>query len=428
MGNCKISFTLLLLWVLVFSVKGREWTNTKGQTIEAEMLKYDQGYVHLKRSDNKVFKLHISNLSEKDIKFIKSEIIKMRRAKGFKGHELFPIQVDGKFGYINSDGLTIIEPKYDYCEHFSEGLAYVTLEGKSGFINSKEEIIINFRKFSKIPHILPFPKEEARMFSSGLLPVKGENNMCGYINQKGEWAIEPEYLTATPFCEGFAVVERFAPGHKGRKGFPIFEIINTEGKKIIDEQFRSIGRFSGGIIPVQPREEGSVYGVLNSEGKWIVKPKYNHIFTFKSGYARVLGENSNFYLDSTGREIFLKIKPKTNQTVSFEFSVSGEDFSGGVLVTSLQEGYYFISGKTLSVTAGPFDFHKINHFSEDLASFQEVKNGSFGFIDLNGKVVIKPRFKKVKDFKNGLALVQDEKFRMYIDKKGRVIWQAKLSK
>ena len=412
----------LLIFLLFYSISAREWTDKKGQTIEAEMVKYQQGYVFLKRADGKSFKVPVNKLSEKDVNFIKNEMLKKRRALGFKDSELFPIQVNDKFGYIDSMGNVIIEPKYTFAEYFSEGFAYVTLNGKSGFINSKGEEKFDFRKFERIYSDLPFPKGDNKKFVSGLIPFKSTNGKCGYLNKKGGWAIKPEYISVTPFSEGFAVVERHAPGQNDRGGFPNYEIINTKGEKLVDLQFRGIGRFSNGLIPVQIREENSKYGVLNTSGEWVVKPKYEHIFNFEGGFAEVWGGKDGSYINTEGKEVFGK---QYDQGFHTGF-ISGSVFRCGILVDGFNGKINFYSSEKLELSVGPLDYFFINHFSENLASFQKEEKGLFGYLDLNGKVVVKPMFTKASDFKHGLALVEGRGYRMYIDKKGKVIWKTKL--
>ena len=419
-------FKLFLLFFALISIcSGREWTSKDGKKIEASFLDYKQGFVFLERADGKKFKVPLKIFNDQDVAFVRAEIAKKRKALGFKDHELFPIQVDGKFGYIDSRGVVIIEPKYDSAKYFSEGLAFVKFKGKGGFINTKGEVEISFRVFERIHANMHFPWKDAYSFSFGLLPFKGKGGKCGYIDKKGDWVIKPEYKAVAPFYEGFAVVQRSPP--RGL-GFPIYEIINTKGEKLIDKQFRGIGRFSGGLIPVQLREKGSKYGVLNNKGGWAVHPKYNNIFDFKCGLARVWGgDKGNFYIDSKGNEIHISKEVKT-ELGGFVSYIAGSDFSCGVLVGSVDRDYYFFSSKTFKDTSGPFPYFKINSFSENLASFQKVEKGKFGFLNLEGEVVIKPRFTKINDFKNGLALVEDDIYRMYVDEKGKVIWHSKLKK
>lgn len=48
----------------------------------------------------------------------------------------------GKWGYINSDGIMVITPIYDYAYGYSEGMAAVKSERKYGFINLKGDFVV----------------------------------------------------------------------------------------------------------------------------------------------------------------------------------------------------------------------------------------------------------------------------------------------
>ena len=47
-----------------------------------------------------------------------------------------------KWGYINKKGGLLIEPIFDECKNFSNGLAVVRIKGKWGYINKTGNIII----------------------------------------------------------------------------------------------------------------------------------------------------------------------------------------------------------------------------------------------------------------------------------------------
>lgn len=55
-----------------------------------------------------------------------------------------PIKKDGKWGFINTDGKIICEPKYERVLHSDSLYAVVVKDGKAGVINSKLETIIDF--------------------------------------------------------------------------------------------------------------------------------------------------------------------------------------------------------------------------------------------------------------------------------------------
>ena len=87
---------------------------------------------------------------------------------------LFPIRVDGVYGYINSKGTVVIKPQFDSALKFSDGLALVRIGG----------------------HDIEFT--EARLDKMG--------GKAGYIDKAGKFVIPARYLFGESFSEGLASV------------------------------------------------------------------------------------------------------------------------------------------------------------------------------------------------------------------------------
>ena len=49
---------------------------------------------------------------------------------------LFHIIENGKYGYIDNQGMVVIDPQFDYASKFSEGFAYVEINRKWGNIDT----------------------------------------------------------------------------------------------------------------------------------------------------------------------------------------------------------------------------------------------------------------------------------------------------
>lgn len=106
---------------------------------------------------------------------------------------LFPIETNGKWGYIDKSGTIVITPQWNEAESFSEGLARVSVDGKYGYINSNGEYVIK-------PQF-----DFAGDFSEGMAPVS-IGDMYGYINNKGKYLINPQFEEAYSFSNGLASV------------------------------------------------------------------------------------------------------------------------------------------------------------------------------------------------------------------------------
>ena len=100
--------------------------------------------------------------------------------------------IPNKRGYIdvNTGRIVIDAEANDYCKAwvFSEGLAAVMKDGKIGFINANNEVVIPF-KFSY--------NHADYIFNNGYCVMQSEDGFEGVIDKTGEWVIEPIYKSVS---------------------------------------------------------------------------------------------------------------------------------------------------------------------------------------------------------------------------------------
>ncbi len=99
-----------------------------------------------------------------------------------------------KRGYINvNTGRIIIDAEandYNKAWVFSEGLAAVMKDGKIGFINSANEVIIPFKfDYSSRQSMWEF----GYVFHNGFCAMANSNGNMGLIDKSGNWVVEPTY-------------------------------------------------------------------------------------------------------------------------------------------------------------------------------------------------------------------------------------------
>ncbi len=111
------------------------------------------------------------------------------------------VQVFSKYGYINTKGEIEIKPQFSDAKDFSQNLAAVKTETTEenplwGFINKKGKLVF------------PYQFENTRNFSKGLCAAQ-KDEKWGYIDTKGNLVIPYEYHSATDFDKGKAIVEKY---------------------------------------------------------------------------------------------------------------------------------------------------------------------------------------------------------------------------
>lgn len=278
-----------------------------------------------------------------------------------------------KRGYVDSKGKIIIEPKYDECKEFSEGLAAVCLGDYWGFVDKsgKEITAIKYRN--------------AHNFSEGLAPVYLDER-CGYIDKSGNTVIEHKYTFGGTFSEGLASVFVISDSGVYKSSY-----IDKEGKEVISLKYDNAkkvigGRFKEGLARINIDDK---YGYIDKSGKMIIEPIYDVAEEFSEGRALVAINGKFGYIDTKGKEVI----PLNYDYVDDE------------------EVYY--------------DYDWIYRFSEGLAAVSvKGEDGKYKwkYIDKSGKDIIYTDYKKVRIFTGGLALVIGEDERCgYINKKGEEV-------
>lgn len=201
-------------------------------------------------------------------------------ALGSFGGGVAPLQVDGKYGYIDTE-MNESHYDYEYAGSFENGIAPVKQDGKWFVINTQfapvgpnfDEILVDAYGFCS-PYGVYFGKsgnswgmystagekiadgfEEVRQFASTQpAAVKKDGKWC-FISLSGEIVLETTYEDADSFSLGYAPVQKDE----------LWGCINQDGEIIVDPQFKMLGAFN---------EEGNAIGE-NAEGLCTVSiPQY----------------------------------------------------------------------------------------------------------------------------------------------------------
>lgn len=105
----------------------------------------------------------------------------------------------------------------------------------------------------------------------------------------------------------------------------------------------------------------------------------------------------------------------------------------GVKIGAIDYEYHFIDTNGNRVYSGitslPQRFNRENHtlapIREGLRAYFDYKARAWGYIDTKGNIVIAPRFKEVRSFSDGIALVKENDDVYFIDKTGKKAFTPK---
>lgn len=188
---------------------------------------------------------------------------------------------------------------------------------------------------------------------------------------------------------------------------------DRQGKVVISPQFYWALDHRGGLGAVIPRKSCKS-GYVDSKGAVAIAPRFDEARSFSEGRAAVRVGEFWGYIDKTGAFVDL---PRFAQAEEFRegralVAVGGERDDDGYL-TGAKFGYVGRDAKF----AIPAEFENANGFSEGLAFVEsEAKRG---YIDRSGKLVISAAgYSDCSSFSCGLAAVSQDNRYGYIDKTG----------
>lgn len=396
---------------------------------------------------------------------------KLLRSAQAGSAELFPVQVNGQYGFIDRTGKMVIQPKYPFTYGFEGGVAKVATKvtqwmnwrGDPSPMDATWELIA--------PNGAPLTAarfDSIYSFSEGLAAAR-TGKKWGYLDKKGKWAIKPVFDGADSFSQGLAPVRigkkwgyidkkgkqaikpRFDGARSFQKGLAAAEMgqewgfIDKRGAWAVKPQFYSVRDFSDGLALVDARgagerekkradesiedyfqrlmEEKGKWGWIDRTGKFIISPQFGEAYDFREGLAAVESGGKWGYVGRTGSWV---IEPR--------FETAGS-FSQGLAAVKEGEKWGYIDPKGNAAIAPQFDYAGV--FSDGLAPVYEgvtkfyrmdgvPADGKVGFIDKTGKRVIEAKFEARGlgglYFSKGLAKVFEGDRWGYIDKTGKYVW------
>ncbi|WP_036947105.1 WG repeat-containing protein [Pseudobacteroides cellulosolvens] len=389
---------------------------------------------------------------------------------------LAPVKKNGKWGYIDMQGVTVIDFKFDDAFGFSDDLARVVVSGKSGYINKAGEIVIT-------PQY-----DDCSEFHNGVAAAM-LNNKYGFIGKNGEWIIkpaydaidfgrydsswekinilqiikddlvgmikvesgsvrilaQPKYTNLFPFYDEEAKFVILHKGKDGQFGPNMTEgYVNKKGREIFswesrDEEGEMYEYLSEGMRPY--RNVKKIWGFADKNFKVAIPCKYDRVEQFNHGFAVCYKGDKAGLIDKHGKvllqPVYETIVPipeegyaivqkgtrmqliSTNsfKPVSREYDGIGR---GGKVLAVIEKGKVgFIGNDGRELAAPQYDECESFAFWEDYAWVKE--NGKWICVDQCGKQKFYDEFDGVTLFEEGLAAVKKESKWGVIDKNGNVV-------
>ena len=244
---------------------------------------------------------------------------------------------------------------------------------KIGWINNKGEVVIS----------PDYNSDHLVYFHDGLAVIKtSDGKRYGYVNELGKMAISPRFTNARSFSEGYAAV-------KDENG--VWGYIDREGDFSISPKYAYANDFNEGFASV--RDKNGLWGFINKKGEYVVNPLYNDTYSFVNGMAVVRVEGKEGVVDTTGRFVF---SPKyANVTLSDNGICGLWAFVRHISLFNWELHLWQLitpDGQTIKTRDELFHF---SGFSEGLAEVGVVEDPSYAncatrnyYINMDGNIAI----------------------------------------
>ncbi|MFK7786336.1 MAG: WG repeat-containing protein [Crocinitomicaceae bacterium] len=174
---------------------------------------------------------------------------------------LMPYLKGELYGFANSKGEIVIEPKYEYVLPFDNGFSSVRFNQKWGIIKQDGKVLLE-----------PIADQVSSMYRNGLAVVNVDGKY-GVINKKGKWIVPMDY-------EWIDMKSGFIQVRNDQKKAALF---NSKGKMIVDFEYdyfklQSISPLDSNLIVIQKNEQ---YGLIeiqeNNQAIVKIAPQYESL-------------------------------------------------------------------------------------------------------------------------------------------------------
>ena len=271
---------------------------------------------------------------------------------------------NGKLGYIDTKGKTIIEFTYDDSGHFSEGLAYfMSATEKYGYIDTKGKIVINANWDYA---------EDFNLHKQAIVANEDDNFNYIYalINQKGE-SIVGGLEDIEDHFDLYIIIKD-----------DVCSIINTKGKIVNDgtyHDFSVVGNFI--FLAVLDNDLAATkITIFNKNGKVYQDIEITQAITDELD--DTFADDDNLYLffvPASGKTVTLKLKNKTFSFETDDIRSVRNDF-----VIAIRNGEYGVRNLKDDLIID-YLYQWIMYFDDGY--FWVKEDGLFGIINNKGKLI-----------------------------------------
>ena len=354
--------------------------------------------------------------------------------------ELYLIRENGKWGYINRNGTTIVKPVFENCcieRQEDSCCSRIIWPGQIGIIklNNRYGAIDNEGKIRIQPKF-----DFLDRYHNSLIIAKSDDGF-GVLNLKGD--------TVFPFIFDNQFISCNSKTGNGQINGKLYLLDFAKRTKTLTN-FDKISYFSEGFAAVK---RDNKYGFINESGKIIIEPIFQEVWPFNHGLSAVKINYQWGFIDTTGKFI---VDPKYDETQGFD------SFNGKYAIVVKNKKYGLIDRSSKFIISPKYQFLFLEDENVLLANIMNENERKTGLINLkeqwltgnikvefgyfggyvkimgeegygmyklkNGKTILPCIFEDIIFRSSGLTMVvykdqlTDNQYFAYVNKKGKLVW------
>lgn len=227
--------------------------------------------------------------------------------------------------------------------------------------------------------IVPNKYRFVDQFHGNYCKVFMDYDQCGLINRDGVEVVPCLYNEVTYPADGMIRVLQDT----------LYGFFDTLGHQRIPFRYRAASIFSEGLAVVAVDIDSTLvaYGYVDTVGNIAIPPMYEYAYPFQEGFAVVKNYDRHGLIDKKNREV-LPIKYETVTSVSEGVFFAGDEY-----------GMALFNRQCKPITG----FHYTNILGMSESIILVVRDGRYGYLDLNGKEITPCQYDLACLFQHGRA-------------------------
>ncbi len=326
------------------------------------------------------------------------------------------VEKDGKFGLIDLKGNELLNIDYDEISVLNgvDNSLIIKKDDKVGLCDYDGNIIINV----EYKEILAIGND----YKNGYIVIDN-SGLYGIIAFNKTVIFENIYLDIKPIYSSDKYVVKIDEGYR---------IVNKSGETLLDKSFEDVKDVSDEIIVYK---ENGKYGITNIYLEEKVAASYDDL---------IIMNNSYYIAQKDGK--YGVINSDNEVQIDFQYIEIKYETTAGIVIAETSDKNYDIYDSTMSrkltvdsievndeymevIIGGTHKYYNFKFEEKDAKSifstntlFSDKQSGKYGFVDSNGKVVVKYEYDEVTEFnKYGFAGIKKDGLWGVINTKGEVI-------